>query len=374
MKEQVITPRAGRQAAGRPASKGQQPSARRARPQQQTLKRAKGGALQAALAYFPLAIKIVLAVTLGWLAFVGYRTAASASFFQVRNVDVQGAARASREEIKAAVLRSAPQGVWKADLERISEGLRALPWVRTAVVSRVLPSGLRVRVTERAPAVIARNGAGHLVWVDDEGVVLGPASPGEQDFFIRGLEEGRTPEARQHNRERVAAAQELARAWAQTGLAGRVSEVNLDDLRDVRVQLAGDDAHVEVRLGGKDFVKRSRQALEVLDAQRNTPRGPYVSYVDVSQGTRAVVGTGSTAHAPLENPNGAESDGVAPSDAESAESTGQGQPTVLKAAVKKEKPQAKKEKPSEKKPSKEQGKRNTAARPVGEAVRPRRVG
>jgi cell division septal protein FtsQ len=369
VREQVITPRAGR-----PASKGQQPSARRARPQQQTLKGARGGAWKAALGYLPLAIKVALAVTLGLLAFVGYRTAASASFFQVRNVDVQGAARSSREEIKAAVLRSAPKGVWQADLERISEGLRALPWVRTAVVSRVLPSGLRVRVTERAPAAIARNGAGQLVWVDDEGVTLGAASPGEQDFFIRGLEEGRTPEARQHNRERVAAAQELARSWAQTGLAGRVSEVNLEDLRDVRVQLAGDDAHVEVRLGGKDFVKRSRQAIEVLDAQRKTPRGPFVTYVDVSQGTRAVVGTGSTAHAPLVTPSGAESEGVAPTVAEPAESSGRSQPTVLKAAARKEKPREKKEKPSEKKPSKEQVKKNTAARTSGDAVRPRRVG
>ncbi|HEU4597458.1 MAG TPA: FtsQ-type POTRA domain-containing protein [Pyrinomonadaceae bacterium] len=377
MREQVITPRAGRQAA-RPSSKGQQTAARRG-PRQQTLKRARGGgAWKAALAYFPLAIKIVLAVTLGVLAFVGYRTAASASFFQVRSVDVQGATRASSEEIKAAVLRSSSRGVWQADLERISEGLRALPWVRTAVVSRVLPSGLRVRVTERVPAVIARTGAGHLVWVDEEGVVLGAASPGEQDFFIRGLDEGRDAEARRQNRERVAAAQELSRAWAQTGVAGRVSEVNLDDLRDVRVQLAGNDAHVEVRLGREEFPKRFRQALEVLDAQRNTPRGPFVTYVDVSQGKRAIVGTGATAHAPLETPSpGPEAEGVAPSGAETNDTTAaaeRSQPVVVKAAAKKETTKAKKEKPPEKKPSKEPVKKNTAARPTGEAVRPRRVG
>lgn len=377
MREQVITPRAGRQAA-RPSSKGQQTAARRA-PRQQTLKRARGGgAWKAALAYFPLAIKIVLAVTLGVLAFVGYRTAASASFFQVRSVDVQGATRASSEDIKAAVLRSSSRGVWQADLERISEGLRALPWVRTAVVSRVLPSGLRVRVTERVPAVIARTGAGHLVWVDEEGVVLGTASPGEQDFFIRGLDEGRDAEARRQNRERVAAAQELSRAWAQTGVAGRVSEVNLDDLRDVRVQLAGNDAHVEVRLGREEFPKRFRQALEVLDAQRNTPRGPFVTYVDVSQGKRAIVGTGATAHAPLETPSsGPEAEGVAPSGAESNDTTTaaeRSQPVVVKAAAKNETTKAKKEKPPEKKPSKEPVKKNTAARPTGEAVRPRRVG
>jgi cell division septal protein FtsQ len=377
VREQVITPRAGRQS-GRPASKGQQPAARRPRPQQQALKRGEGGAWKAALAYLPLAFKIALAVTLGVLAFIGYRTAASASFFQVRSVDVQGASRASREEIRAAVLRSAPKGVWRADLERISEGLRSLPWVRSAVVSRVLPSGLRVRVTERSPVVIARTGAGHLVWVDEEGVVLGPASPGDQDFFVRGLDEGRNAEARQSNRERVAAAQELSRAWAQTGLAGRVSEVNLDDLRDVRVQLAGDDAHVEVRLGREEFAKRFRQALEVLDAQRNTPRGPFVTYVDVSQGKRAIVGTGSTAYAPLESPQSAEAQAqsAAPSGADSAgaATAEQAQPLVLKTAAKKEATKAKKEKPTEKKARKEQGNRNTAARPPAEAVRPRRVG
>ncbi|MBA3242630.1 MAG: cell division protein FtsQ, partial [Acidobacteria bacterium] len=245
------------------------------------------------------------------------------------------------------------------------------------------PSGLRVRVTERTPAVIARTRAGHLVWVDEEGVVLGTASPGEQDFFIRGLDDGRSPESRQQNRERVTAALELSREWARTGVAGRVSEVNLDDLRDVRVQLAGDDAHVEVRLGRDEFAKRFRQALEVLDAQRDTPRGPFVTYVDVSQGKRAIVGTGATAHTPLESPAGVEVDGAQQAGAESAagaettKGAEQGQPRVVKAAAKKENSPVKKVKTPEKKASRtsyEQGKRNTAARPSGEAVRPRRVG
>jgi cell division septal protein FtsQ len=360
---------------GRPAAFGgqtpsQRPAARRTRsPQQQTLARAKGSAWKSALVYLPSAIKLMLAVTLGLLAFIGYRTAASASFFQVKTVDVQGTARASREDIKAAVLRSSSKGVWQADLERISEGLRALPWVRSAVVSRVLPSGLRVRVTERTPAIIARTSAGHLAWIDDEGVILGAASPGEQDFFVRGLDEGRSPEARQQNRERVAAALELARSWTQTGLARRVSEVNLEDLRDVRVQLAGDDAHIEVRLGREEFAKRFRQALEVLDAQRGTARGPFVTYVDVSQGKRAIVGTGATAHVPVESPVEA-ANGTGQPGAEAApEVLEQSQPVVVKAAAKKKTPEKK-----QSRTVKEQGKKNTAARSSGEAVRPRRVG
>lgn len=299
MREQVITPRAARAGAsakGRGAAAAQRQNARRARPAGQNDSRQKSFAWRSVLPYVPAALKFVLAVALGLLVYLGYRTAVSASFFRVRSVDVGGAARASRDDIRAAVLRLSNAGVWQADLEVIAGELKSLPWVRDAVVTRVLPGGLRVRVTEREPRVIARTSAGRLVWVDEDGVSLGAASPGDGDFFVRGLEESRAEDPVRQNRERVRTALELSRDWAASGLSRRVSEVNLDDLRDVRVQLSGEDAAVEIRLGREDFAKRFRQALEVLDAQRNTPRGPYVTYVDVSQGKRAVVGTGSTAH------------------------------------------------------------------------------
>jgi cell division septal protein FtsQ len=302
VREQVITPRAGRVGVGAKERGGggvsvQQPGTRRAaRPAAPKDSRQKSFAWKSVLSYVPLALKAVLAVSLGLLAYIGYRTAVSASFFKVRTVDVGGATRASREEIRAAVLRLSNAGVWQADLEAIASELKGMPWVRDAVVTRVLPGGLRVRVTEREPRIIARTSQGHLIWVDDDGVSLGAASPGEHDFFVRGIEEARSDEALKQNRERVRTALELSRDWAASGLSHRVSEVNLDDLRDVRVQLSGEDAAVEVRLGHEEFVKRFRQALEVLDAQRQTARGPYVTYVDVSQGKRAIVGAGPTAH------------------------------------------------------------------------------
>ena len=69
-----------------------------------------------------------------------------------------------------------------------------------------------------------------------------------------------------------------------------MSEVNVQDIRDVRVQLAGDDSQIEVRLGSQDQAVRSGKALTVLDAQRQTSRGPLISYIDLTQGKRAIVG------------------------------------------------------------------------------------
>ena len=95
----------------------------------------------------------------------------------------------------------------------------------------------------------------------------------------------------------------MQRDWSAQGVAERVSEVNLLDLRDVRVQLAGDDSQIEVRLGAQDQSARLSKALSVLDAQRQTARGPLISYIDLTQGKRAIVGLVTGNHTVAEGKN-----------------------------------------------------------------------
>jgi cell division septal protein FtsQ len=384
VREQVITPRAGRAGAaskGRGAAPAPRANTRRAGQASSKDSGQKGFAWKSALSYVPALLKAALAVSLGLLAYLGYRTAVSASFFKVKSVDVAGATRASREEIRASVLRLSNAGAWQADLEVIAKELKELPWVREAVVTRVLPDGLRVRVAEREPRVIARASSGRLVWVDDDGVLLGAASPDAEDFFVRGLDESRTPQAARQNRARVNMARELARDWAQAGLTGRVSELNLEDVGDVRVQLAGQDAAVEVRLGKEDFAKRFRQALEVLDAHRQTPRGPFIVGVDVAQGKRAIVSTGTTAHyqPDPDAPAGATAE-AAPAPAQTPDAPARAanvsaQGANATGASRPARPAAKEtKKAAERQPAKAVEAKPKAQPTAGAAVRPRRVG
>ena len=259
---------------------------------------AKGGLLRRVFTYLPVAARIVLVIVAAVLVFVGYHTASSASLFQVRRVDVSGASRTSADEIGTLVRRAAAKtGVWRADLPAISAELERLPGVKTAVVSRVLPDGLRVRITERVPAGVVRTSAGHFVWTDEDAVVLGEMSPTDHmpSFFIRGWNEDATEEARVENVERIQKYLQLAREWDAAGLSERVSEVNLIDVRDIRAQLAGADSQIELRLGGQDLGKRLRGALKVLDGYRQVPQGALITYVDLTQGTRAIVGYGTGA-------------------------------------------------------------------------------
>ncbi|HKO43567.1 MAG TPA: FtsQ-type POTRA domain-containing protein [Pyrinomonadaceae bacterium] len=281
----------------------------------------EGSRLRTMLGYVPTALKVGLAVVMGVLIFVGYRAAASASFFQVRRVEVQGTNRVAKEDVQLIVRREAEQaGVWNADLGAISEKLERLPWIKTAVVSRVLPDGLRVRVTERFPRAVVRTASGRFRWIDEEAVMLGEMMPSDQipAFFLRGLNEENSHTAHQENRERVEKFMELQKAWDAAGLSERVSEVNLIDVRDVRAQLAGDNSQIEVRLGAQDQGERLKKALEVLDVQRQTPRGQMISYIDMSQGRRAIVGLVSGAHTSADPAESAPAPPVEPETAEAA--------------------------------------------------------
>lgn len=303
MREQVIPQKVGNRsglAKRRATGSGQRPVRREAEGQ------SLGVRVRALLGYVPVVLKVVIAIAMGIGVFAAYQAASAASFFELRNVEVQGESRASLSDVQTLVKREvAKTGVWQADLNELSSKLEHLPWVRRAVVSRVLPDGIRVRVLERQPRGVVRTAAGRFIWVDEDAVMLGEMLPADQlpPFFLRGWNEEEGEVARKENIERVRTFMDLRRDWDAAGLSERVSEVNLIDLRDVRAQLAEDDSQIEVRLGSQDLGKRLKQALDVLDDQRNTPRGPAISYIDLNQGKGAIVGFVSGIHASSPNPN-----------------------------------------------------------------------
>lgn len=292
MKEQVIASRSSRRSA---ADQNRGFVQRPVRRGNTARGRARNFSPRVLLGYAPSALKFILAILAVITLIVGYRVAASASLFQVRSIDVTGTSRTSAAEIEGLTRRAvARTGVWRADLPAIGAELERLPGVRRAVVSRVLPDRLRVRVTERVPVAVVRTSAGHFFWVDEEGVALEEMKPADDvpSFFIRGWNEDGTEEARKDNAERVQKYLEVAREWNAMGLSERVSEVNLIDLHDVRTQLAGNDSQIEVRLGGQELGARLKLALDTLDQYKQTPRGASITYLDLQTG-RIVIGTSS---------------------------------------------------------------------------------
>jgi hypothetical protein len=319
--------------------------------------------------------KVVLAVVAGVLVFAGYRAAASASFFQVRSVDVAGTTRVSPDEIKAVVRRAAqPMGVWRANLDALSAELERLPWVRRAIVSRVLPDGLRVRIVEREQRAVVRTSEGRLVWVDDDAVALGVLQSNDKwpPFFIRGWDESGTNAARGENRARIEKYLEMLTEWQKLGLTERVSEVNLIDLTDVRVQLTGTDSQIEVRIGKENFGNRLQRALMELDKSRTTPVGPFITYVDASRWMKSgdSVVLGRSPNAPSLNAGSSSNE----SDTAKEGTGGRGLATVESGKKKPEASADARRDEQKKSDKKETEKKERAADNAKGQSRPRRVG
>src|ERR1044072_7821426 len=198
MREQIVAQKVGDR-----CEIGKSPSGAGQRPAKRGGGESIGARFKSLLGYVPLALRIGAVAIIGLIAFVGYRAAASASFFQVRTIETRGLSRASTDEIKTPVRRDVSEtGVWQADLPALSKHLERLPWVRTAVVTRVLPDGIRVRITEREPKAVVRNAGGRFIWVDDDAVYLGEMSSTDQmpAFFLRGWNEDNSKPAQDENR------------------------------------------------------------------------------------------------------------------------------------------------------------------------------
>jgi hypothetical protein len=93
MREQVVAQKVGnRSGIGKSrSSSGQRPAKR---------DESIGARFKFLLGYVPLALRIGVVAIIGLIAFVGYRAAASASFFQIKSVETRGASRPPRTKSK----------------------------------------------------------------------------------------------------------------------------------------------------------------------------------------------------------------------------------------------------------------------------------
>jgi cell division protein FtsQ len=131
-----------------------------------------------ATALYALAVVGLLAVLAWW--------AVRLPAFAFKSVQLEGdLSRNSINTVRANAMPKLQGNFFTLNLERAREAFESVPWVRRAVVQRVWPGTLRVRLIEHKPAAIWQDAEGNEQLVDREGEVF--------DANIGDVEDERLP-------------------------------------------------------------------------------------------------------------------------------------------------------------------------------------
>lgn len=237
----------------------------------------------------PAIIICILLAGAAFLAFSGLETATASEFFALKNVDIRGTQRESAEEIKRAVTASVEKrGVWNADLSDIRSRIEKFPFVKFAAVSRVLPAGIRVNVTERIPAAVVHLNAGNYL-VDSEGTMLAAVKGEEKEFpfALYGWDESKTEKAIPDNIARLKVYKKMLDEWKQFDLSSRVKEVNIANPREPIAVVEDSGREIAVTLATDSLGKSLKTAIEALSGKgarvRSVDAGgiyPVINYLE----------------------------------------------------------------------------------------------
>ena len=230
-----------------------------ARKTRQTNVRGKSNNSEFAKYLVPFVFIVGLSVCLFYLLFLGYRTVTASTFFDLEEakIDIRGINRVSKEKVVEIVKSKATKGVWNADVTEIKQEIEKFAYVKNAVVSRVLPDGLRVRVDEREAFAVIRKDANYY-WVDKDAVILSQIGTTETrpPYFLRNWDSNQI----ERNKKRLDIYANAIKEWQDLGIASKVNSISLEDENNMIVMVG----EIPVTLGSKDFGKHLNLALTAM--------------------------------------------------------------------------------------------------------------
>lgn len=233
------------------------------------------------------------AVLVAIVLIVSFRVAElvlTADALTVTRITVSGNTRLSRGEVISLLDGLSGRNMLLVSLEEWRQKVLASPWVEDAAIRRVLPGTVDVVIAERQPMGIGRID-NVLYLLDQRGGIIDEFGPKHAEFdlpIIDGLA-ARAPSATGEpviDAARAALATRLlASLQARPDLAGRVSQIDVTDVRDAVVILKGDTALI--RVGDDQFAERLQSYLDLAAALRE--KVPRIDYVDLRFGERVYV-------------------------------------------------------------------------------------
>jgi cell division protein FtsQ len=247
----------------------------------------------------PIVVGILVAIVAAAVVSRGALVVVQTRVLNVDRIVVSGNERMSKGEVMAVLSGLRGESLLFTNLDAWRKRLMASPWVREAALRRSLPSTIEVVVLERQPVGVGRIND-ELYLVDERGVIIDQFGPQYADVdlpIIDGLSSGTDPTSGSVAATLVdepraeLAARVIAAVKANPAVARRLSQVDVTDLHNASVILAGDSAVIE--LGDDQFLPRLESYLGLASALREHVAD--IDYVDVRFDDRIYVRPTKTA-------------------------------------------------------------------------------
>ncbi len=171
-------------------------------------------------------------------------------------IQIQGRQHASRRAIEGAFADDMGRSIYMLPLDARRSTLRTVDWVKDATVMRLWPNRVVVRVAERKPVAFVTLSGSRYGLIDEDGVILPPATDRFHLPVLRGVA-ARDPLA--DRRDRVQRMQKLLHALGAN--ADKIAEVDATDREDLRVTQSYDGRIVTLLLGDQNFAVRYQNFL-----------------------------------------------------------------------------------------------------------------
>ena len=127
---------------------------------------------------------------LSFLLFIGhwvYIRLLEDPFFRVREVEIEGCGKISREAIRSLIMIEGMPNLFTLRLDEIAKRVEKHPWVDRVALRKVFPHKVKIQIEERKPLAILQ--LEEFYYIDGKGVIFSPARDGDRyNFpFLTGL-------------------------------------------------------------------------------------------------------------------------------------------------------------------------------------------
>ncbi|MEA2452549.1 MAG: cell division protein FtsQ [Actinomycetota bacterium] len=230
---------------------------------------------------------------LGALAWV----ALASPLLAVDEVKVVGAKHTTSEDVARVAGLGSDDNLLLLSIADVEMRAETLPWVKDAEVDRMLPGTVRVRITERVPAMVVSLGAARWT-IDSRGYVLDSGAVSDDLPVLGGAETGDIEVGAQLTTPEI---QDALKAFRSMSGKLRADIVAVVAPTFERISFSLTDGTL-IRFGAAERLQAKNEVLDAL-LKRLDEQGRSAAYIDVRVPTSPAVAPRTSQATPAPSPS-----------------------------------------------------------------------